>query len=183
MYTAAPSTVGGGFKKKGGAKKITKVIDFEAAARQAEQEAERALQQKELDQSRATNSSSSTMPSSTPYSSQPSFNSFNHNKPSFTEKRASTVAIEPPVPEFKKFGFGVDPSTAAPQEAVATGIGHKQINATSQPTTAPTGFGGGFGSFPPQSNESESAAKKFGNAKSISSDMYFGREQYNEAAK
>jgi hypothetical protein len=188
MSTTAsgPTSSIGGFKKKGGAKKITKVIDFEEAARQAELEAERALQQKELEQSRNSKSASHY---NNPYSSQPSpssyNNSFNGNRQ--TEKKSlipAAASTDPPIPEFKKFGFGFDPSTVAAETQAVTGVGHKQV--ASKPPQ-PSGFGAtptGFGSFPSANTSSDdSAVKKFGNAKAISSDMYFGRGQYDEAAK
>ena len=196
MSTTASGPTGslGGFKKKGGAKKITKVIDFEEAARQAELEAERALQQKELDQSRNTKSASHH---SNPYSSQPSpssyNNSFNNNSNKSFEKKhsvsaaAASASSDPPIPEFKKFGFGFDPSTVAAETPAVTGVGHKQVASSKTPQS--TAFGGtptGFGSFPSSNmggNSDDSALKKFGNAKAISSDMYFGRGQYDEAAK
>lgn len=173
----------GGFKKKGGAKKVTKVIDFEEAARQAELEAERVQQQEQI---KATAAKASTAKSpSNPYSSQPSPSSFQSKTSTYGSKPAPSA--EPPVVEFKKFGFGFDPTAAGAASSTPATAAAKPPASSSQNTSfkAGNGFGGGFGSFPNQSTttpNSETAAK-FGNAKSISSDQYFGRGQYDEAAK
>ncbi|KAJ3371299.1 ADP-ribosylation factor GTPase activating protein, ER-Golgi transport [Kappamyces sp. JEL0680] len=156
VQAAAP--VPGGFKKKGGAKKISKAIDFEEAARQAEREAERVAQEKELEKVRAKSSTTSASPY---VSQQAPSNSFAPTSKFGSDRGFQTkppASAEPPVQEFKKFGFGFDPTAEPPKaEAKVTG----------------------FGSIP--SSES-SANAKFGSAKSISSDQYFGRGAYDANA-
>jgi hypothetical protein len=160
------STTGFG-KKKGGAKKISKAIDFEETAKLAEREAERVAQEKAVETMKAKVPIQAT----NPYSSQPS--GFGSNSKSFGSK--PSVKVEPPVEAFKKFGFGFDPSSevAKPSAPVPA-----RQNVTAQPKS---GFGDGFGNMPETSTDS--ASSKYGNAKSISSDQYFGRGSYDENAR
>ncbi|KAJ3000418.1 ADP-ribosylation factor GTPase activating protein, ER-Golgi transport [Globomyces sp. JEL0801] len=166
-------------KKKTGAKKITKAIDFEEAARLAEEESQRIAAHRERE---ALQSKSSRQ--------QPSAsgnNSFSSRLAYQEPTTSSTKNDQSPELEqsFKKFGFGFDPTSLDSKPAASSaGVGHKLAGGkvTSKPPLGSGGFGGGFGGVPSQSESSGESAKRFGNAKAISSDEYFQRGQFDAAA-
>ncbi|KAJ3272684.1 ADP-ribosylation factor GTPase activating protein, ER-Golgi transport [Terramyces sp. JEL0728] len=163
--TAAPPA----FRKKTGAKKVSKVVDFEEAARNAEIEAERvAAGKKQMEAAQAKNE--------TAFGNTNSFSS----RLAYQDKPETKDEVQSVNQSFKKFGFGFDPTTreAAPQ---VEAIGHKNIGATPKPTSGFGGFGAGFGNVPAQP-ESNEASNRFSNAKSISSDQYFNRGSFDPDA-
>ncbi|KAK3846573.1 MAG: hypothetical protein J3R72DRAFT_434127 [Linnemannia gamsii] len=72
-------------------------------------------------------------------------------------------------------------------ERLGMGMGRMGFGAApaAKPATARSGFGGGMGSgYSPQVEENTTAAReKFGNQKGISSDQYFGRNNYDADAQ
>ncbi|KAF9565494.1 ADP-ribosylation factor GTPase activating protein, ER-Golgi transport [Mortierella alpina] len=71
-------------------------------------------------------------------------------------------------------------------ERLGMGMGRMGFGAapTSKPSSARMGFGGMGGGYSPQVEENvTSAREKFGNQKAISSDQYFGRNQYDADAQ
>ncbi|KAF9959350.1 ADP-ribosylation factor GTPase activating protein, ER-Golgi transport [Mortierella alpina] len=71
-------------------------------------------------------------------------------------------------------------------ERLGMGMGRMGFGAapTSKPSSARMGFGGMGGGYSPQVEENvTSAREKFGNQKAISSDQYFGRNQYDSDAQ
>ncbi|KAJ1564920.1 ADP-ribosylation factor GTPase activating protein, ER-Golgi transport, partial [Nowakowskiella sp. JEL0078] len=190
--TSSPVTVSSGAggasilksNKKGlGAKKATKVINFDEAERKAKEEEElkRKLIEEELKRKEEeekndifNNPLGTTTTSTTSFSSRLAFNDGSNNFPAGSADKSGNSQDE--IMDrlgmgFGKVGFGV---TEPPKKATS-GFGS---------TSAPkTGFGGGFGNTPsPTPNESSEAAQRFGKAKAISSDQYFNRGGYDEAA-
>jgi ADP-ribosylation factor GTPase-activating protein 2/3 len=161
-----PSFSGAG-RKKMGAKKITKKIDFDEAARQAEVELERANAEKamealRLEKERAQPVKVESTTSTFGVQSSPAIavNRLDYKGDQKEDKREGP----------KKFGFGFDPTSLEKQQT-DVGVGHKS---TSKP---PLPKSGGFGSVPGPTQVDPDLMKRFGNAKSISSDQYFGRNE------
>ena len=73
-------------------------------------------------------------------------------------------------------GFGFDPTSAPPSAPLS-----KQSTVTSLPVTKKQGFGADYSDQP--SSQYQETVKKFGKAKAISSDEYFGRGMYDESQK
>jgi ADP-ribosylation factor GTPase-activating protein 2/3 len=145
-------------RKKIGSRKVTKGIDFEQAAKDAEAEqnriiAEKAMEAQKISKPRAPSASAT-------HNSTGNFN------------RGSVEPVKEVEQKFQKFGFGFDPSSLPPADTQNTGVGHKKINSNGKP---PSGMG--FGATPSGPSET---MERFGNAKSISSDQYFNRGSYGE---
>ncbi|KAJ3256324.1 ADP-ribosylation factor GTPase activating protein, ER-Golgi transport [Boothiomyces macroporosus] len=165
MTTTAPAP----FRKKTGAKKVSKVIDFEEAARNAEIEAERvAASKKQMEAAQVKG--------------EPAFGNMNSfsSRLAYQDKTETRDEVQAVNQSFKKFGFGFDPTNAAATPQVEA-IGHKSVGATAKPTGF-GGFGSGFGSVPSQPEPTDTA-NRFANAKSISSDQYFNRGSFDPDAK
>lgn len=150
--------------KKLGAKRITKVIDFEEAAKQAEQEAERVAREKELQ---------ALQDAQAKQKKKDAFSSSYAPPPSVQDrfvKNKSTV--EPVVQEFKKFGFGFDP-TAAPVNEIAA-VSNAKPPASSKSISSDQYFG--RGNFDEQSSEARQKLAQFEGKSGFGSADYYGEE-------
>ena len=162
--TSAPAAGTNSGKKKFGSRKITKGIDFDEAARIAEAEQQKLAAEKAM---KATNRLTNEKPAQSPrMDSESRASRLSYRDPNESN---STEKVEQ---KFQKLGFGFNP--AEMEKKQETGVGNKLAADKGKP---PTGFG--FAGTPPTSNSS-SVGQKFDNAKSISSDQYFNRGQYNE---
>ncbi|KAI9199243.1 uncharacterized protein BJ171DRAFT_519269 [Polychytrium aggregatum] len=187
----------GGSKKSLGAKKATKVINFDEIERRAKEEQER-LEKEELLQKQKREEEER----------------FNQIKPSGVSSFSSRLAyVEPGAGETStssedpmerlgmgvgKLGFGFDASANADSKRPAkfanvtgpapsssasgsSGFGQSPSQAQRSGGFSQSGFGqSGFGKSAYES--SDDAAKRFGNAKAISSDQYFERGNYDAQA-
>lgn len=153
--------------KKKGARKVTKVIDFDEAVREAEAESARIKE------------ASISVRMEQLHSSSSSLSRANIVVPERTTEVPVYVPVyaaappSPPVEEFKRyghehiyerFGFGFDPSA-------------EPVSAPKAAPKPPTGFG----TFPTPVIAKSSGSGE--GVKSISSDQYFGRGQFNENAR
>ncbi|KAJ3226080.1 ADP-ribosylation factor GTPase activating protein, ER-Golgi transport [Chytriomyces hyalinus] len=170
--------------KKLGAKKATKVLNFDEAERRAKEEAERQAKAEE-ERKRAEKEMSSVSPlggaaqkggvSAGGFSSRLMYVESGMNSAG-GDGKSGDDAMDRLGLGMGKLGFGFDPTNAPASVAPA-----KNSAATA---AAPTKYGG-FGSLPQSTptpaNDATDASKRFGNAKAISSDQYFGRGAYDEA--
>ncbi|KAJ3119514.1 ADP-ribosylation factor GTPase activating protein, ER-Golgi transport [Physocladia obscura] len=174
--------------KKLGAKKATRAINFDEAERRAkEEEARRELEEAEV--KRLELEMKSVEPIQGASSQSGAFSS----RLMFVDASAAVATGSTGIGGFEatglnddsgvdrlnsgigRLGFGFDPSSAQ--------FGVKSGSSSTSEVGAPK-FGR-FGSTAPKSQQQEEqsdAAKRFGNAKAISSDQYFGRGNYDEAA-
>ncbi|KAI5300246.1 hypothetical protein KEM56_002613 [Ascosphaera pollenicola] len=179
--TTVRKTVGGAGAKKGssilsgkkklGAKKVTSdVIDFDEAERKAKEEAERIAKlgydpDAELAEAEAKSKESSTVVSPTPVTAMKT-SSFGATGKTH-ERKSSDV---------ERLGMGI------------ARLGFGQVGAPPKPPAAPAVKKLGFGSTAPSRSveDDEDLAQvrtKFGTQKGISSDEFFGRNQYDPVAQ
>ncbi|KAJ3016974.1 UNVERIFIED_CONTAM: ADP-ribosylation factor GTPase activating protein, ER-Golgi transport [Siphonaria sp. JEL0065] len=183
IITAQVTKPGGSLgAKKLGAKKATKIINFDEAEKRAKEEEER--QKREEEEAKRFEKERSNVvslgagaaavgggfSSRLMYVEQPGANS------------GGSSDVDRLGLGMGKLGLGFDPaaSSSTAKGSVTGGVGAPKFGATASST-------GGFGSTiskPPtvlvDSSPSGDAAKRFGNAKSISSDQYFGKGAYDE---
>ncbi|KAJ3248314.1 ADP-ribosylation factor GTPase activating protein, ER-Golgi transport [Chytriomyces hyalinus] len=170
--------------KKLGAKKATKVLNFDEAERRAKEESERQAKAEE-ERKRVEKEMSSVSPlggaaqksgaSAGGFSSRLMYVESGMNSAG-GDGKSGDDAMDRLGLGMGKLGFGFDPSNAPASVAPAKN--------SAAAAAAPAKYGG-FGSMP-QSNptpatDATDASKRFGNAKAISSDQYFGRGAYDEA--
>lgn len=151
-------------KRSLGAKKATKVINFDEAERLAREEEQERTRLEEKAKKDAEEAKAALLKGQTEIKHQQSENSFNTTKASEPEEKRS----------MPRLGFGFDASAPKPKES-----------RSAHTNSFGSGFGSGFGSVSGQTNNSneDNASKRFGKAKGISSDQYFGRGVYDEAEK
>ncbi|KAJ3198663.1 Deoxycytidine monophosphate (dCMP) deaminase [Entophlyctis luteolus] len=190
--SAKPATLGA---KKLGAKKATK-INFDEVERRAREEEERIKREEaealkyETEKAPASpiggggsNGSGGGFSSRLMFTdSAPGFGSTGPSNSGNGKQTQNLAVVSGDIDRLSagvgRLGFGFDPSSTP-----TTTTNNKSSNFGG----APSKFGstGGFGSVPAKQasipQESGDAAQRFGNAKAISSDQYFGRGQYNEA--
>lgn len=149
-------------KRSLGAKKATKMINFDEAERLAKEEELKRIQLEEKAKKEAEEAKAAVLKGQTEIHQQHSRN---------TSNTSNQKSQEPSMP---RLGFGFDASEPRPKAQAI-----KPASASS------FGFGGsGFGSVGNANNSNDdSASKRFGKAKGISSDQYFGRGAYDEAEK
>ena len=154
-------------KKKFGSKKITKGIDFDEAARIAEAEQQRVAAEKAMKVNSAFNSR--------PNNQSPRMESDSSRASRLSYRDPSEAApVEKVEQKFQKLGFGFNPADV--EKKTDTVVGNKTpVNAVAG---KPPSAGFGFAGNPSQSSSAD--IQRFGNSKSISSDQYFNRGQYNE---
>ncbi|KAI9338162.1 hypothetical protein BDR26DRAFT_935294 [Obelidium mucronatum] len=188
---AAPASVltkpGGLGAKKLGAKKATKIINFDEAERRAKEEEERIKREEEeakrFEKERANVAPLGGFGASSAGSGAAAFSSrLMFVDPSASSGNASPAAaggsdVDRLGLGMGKLGFGFDPSNAPAAKSGSAGVtgnvGAPKFGATAG------GFGSSAAAKPPSAAEGD-AAKRFGNAKSISSDQYFGKGAYDE---
>ncbi|KAJ3342431.1 ADP-ribosylation factor GTPase activating protein, ER-Golgi transport [Entophlyctis luteolus] len=184
--SAKPTTLSA---KKLGAKKATK-INFDEVERRAKEEEERIKREEaealKYETEKATvspigdSSSSGSMAFSSRLMFMDAAPGFGSTGPSTSGGGAGTSAdVDRLSAGVGRLGFGFDPSSAptatTSNKSASFGAASSKFGST-----------GGFGSVPSKQEsskpqESGDAAQRFGNAKAISSDQYFGRGQYDEA--
>jgi ADP-ribosylation factor GTPase-activating protein 2/3 len=159
-------------KRSMGAKKATKIINFDEAERLAKEEEQQRLRLEEQAKKEAEEAKAAVL------NRQAEIIQRDHSRNTSTTSKASDLDQRGgnERPGMTRLGFGFDAS--APKQ--------KPQESRAAPTSS-FGFGGapsGFGStgYSNNSNE-ESASKRFGKAKGISSDQYFGRGAFDEAEK
>lgn len=154
--------------KKGlGAKKASKGISFEEAERLAKEEESRRIKAEEEENKRAT--AAALRMTTEILNKSNNLNSYNNN---YTGSGSSSHGqVDRVTAGVTRLGFGFDASSAPTPNP-----NPKSVAST---TTRP----GGFGSIPSSNNQDASgeAKQRFGNAKGISSDQYFGRGMFDEA--
>jgi ADP-ribosylation factor GTPase-activating protein 2/3 len=155
----APTTSSNILKpKKMGAKKAATKINFEEAEKRAKEEQER-IKLAEAEKLR--------LESIQPVKATSSYTSNSYNNASSNYGAPAAAASKPP-PAPKKFGFGFDPSDMPVAESTPVFV-----------KKAPTGFG----NQPAYEDKSAPVATaRFGNSKSISSDQYFNRGDFDPNA-
>ncbi|KAJ3220175.1 ADP-ribosylation factor GTPase activating protein, ER-Golgi transport [Dinochytrium kinnereticum] len=212
--TATPTfTSGGGSKKKGlGAKKATKVINFDEAEKRAKEEEERLKREEEERKKsdaevRQHEAATASFGGSggfgqtskfgfgaiEPVKSGSSFGSVGAKKDDEMDRLGMGV-------DRLGFGFGFDGAQGSKPSTSSFGASFGSTSASAPKSSSSGGWnepkkedrygggfgGGGFGSIPSGGSskaEDGDAAKRFGNAKSISSDQYFGRGNFDEREK
>ncbi|XJO78657.1 hypothetical protein BDV3_003063 [Batrachochytrium dendrobatidis] len=202
-HTAASSTLSGSIgtsilrptAKKGlGAKKATKVINFDEAERRAKEEEARRTKEEETNTERrmleeqyhTSNSSPSHGDNSNSaggFSNRLAYgaNPQNNTMGSFAGAEVSQLGAG-----MGRLGFGFDPSNTTSSGGTG-GFGATQQTASTTSNgrgpsahTAGGKTGLGFGAQPAGLSDPD-VQKRFGSAKAISSDMYFGRGNFDEA--
>ncbi|TPX57176.1 hypothetical protein PhCBS80983_g04044 [Powellomyces hirtus] len=154
--------------KKGlGAKKATKIVNFDEAERLAREEQERLKREEDEAIRRREEEERQRLAAPILSAAGNSVKSYSNTNPAATQK--------------------VSAEDAAMMERLGMGMGKMRVGG---------GFGGGFGATPTApsaqrsgsnssssygQDESGDATKRFGTAKAISSDQYFGRGTYDEA--
>lgn len=153
------SILSGPRKTKITAKKITTDVDFDAAEREAKKEAEQTakLGYNPNKEHEDAHDSFFTNKSTTITSEPSSANSFGAGSRKTSVSSSASKPIEKTTQSFAKLGFGMTANDAAEQE--------KRQKAAAQPK---------------YTGEVEN---KFGKQKAISSDMFFGRNNYDSAAQ
>ncbi|KAJ1553752.1 ADP-ribosylation factor GTPase activating protein, ER-Golgi transport [Cladochytrium tenue] len=187
-------------KKSLGAKKATKVINFDEAETRAKQEEARREQEEAERAERAKLAAATATSAVEPTSGSSNGRGFSSrlayvgDSADAADETADRLGLAGGLRDdggssttpgsFPRLGFGFDPSSApATRSAVAPAPVAKAVVASSREAPAPR-FGG-FGSVPSASSSSYNdgeAQKRFANAKSISSDQYFQRGDYDEQA-
>ncbi|KAI8811890.1 hypothetical protein BJ742DRAFT_795949 [Cladochytrium replicatum] len=164
----APSSVGAsmlkGTGRKGlGAKKANKIVNFEEAERRAREEAERRQKEDEEAQARKVEEERKAM------LSVPTVLAAS-NGPVVGDRRGSGGA-EVGGEMMERLGMGMGKMALSTQSSAKS----------SSSGPARGGFGATFGATSGPADDGE-ASKRFGSAKAISSDQYFGRGAYDEQA-
>ncbi|TPX33327.1 hypothetical protein SmJEL517_g03692 [Synchytrium microbalum] len=182
--------------KKGlGAKKATKVINFEEAERRAKEEEERRIREEEEEKKRREEEAR-LRPFDTARVLGPSMSSrLAYNDPSSSTPSTSGDPKRKDEEDMMErlgmgmgkvsggFGFGFDPANAPSQQ--------QQPKASASSASSNQGNSNGFGGFGASMNNSSKsyasqttadgdAVKRFTNAKAISSDQYFNRGDFDE---
>ncbi|KAJ3030402.1 UNVERIFIED_CONTAM: ADP-ribosylation factor GTPase activating protein, ER-Golgi transport [Siphonaria sp. JEL0065] len=187
IITAPVTKPGGGLgAKKLGAKKATKIINFDEAEKRAKEQEERQKREEE-EAKRFEKERSNVVPLGGVVSGgAASVGGGFSSRLMYVEQPGANGGGSSDVDRLGlgmgKLGFGFDPSAlSSAKGSGASGVGAPKFGATA------TFGGGGFGSTvskPPtvavDASSSGDAAKRFGNAKSISSDQYFGKGAYDE---
>jgi ADP-ribosylation factor GTPase-activating protein 2/3 len=157
-------------KRSLGAKKATKIINFDEAERLAKEEEKERIRLEEEAKKQAEEAKAAMLNRQADiqqYSRNPS-NISNASKKSEPDERLG----------MGRLGFGFDASSAPKSKP--------EMNKTVPSSNGGSfGFGGsGFGSIGQSNNSNQdTASTRFGNAKGISSDQYFSRGAYDEAEK
>jgi ADP-ribosylation factor GTPase-activating protein 2/3 len=180
-------------KRSLGAKKATKVINFDEAEKLAKEEEERRLKEEEEAKKRAEEAKKMA-----------STNLFNARQPGHSgyknTSNGSVQQVSRPADQVDRLGlgvarlgFGFDASSAPPamdlnqNNRIKPPSKNPSNNSFNSSTTQPRGFGFGgvpsFGSNSEQAENDGNAVDRFGKAKGISSDQYFGRGDFDEAEK
>ncbi|KAJ1342174.1 hypothetical protein BSLG_003249 [Batrachochytrium salamandrivorans] len=183
-------------KGLGGAKKATKVMNFDEAERRAKEEQDRRSREEELalkrqdmeERQRALNPYSSVGENSsgpTSFSNRLAYGgSTGAGTGSIGDADVTSLGVG-----VGGLGFGFDPSSGVPPKN-AGGFGATQKAPTPTQTSsraAPAKSMGAFGGFGASADASAGGMsdadvqKRFGSAKAISSDMYFGRGNFDES--
>lgn len=180
-------------KRSLGAKKASKGISFEEAQRLANEEEERRKAKEAEDKKKAMEALSAPVVNhfSNPISSGSRSTSSRSGGASSANGEAKPTGPEEQV---ERLGFGMTRLGFGFQggETPASNGLPPSNKKTAPPPVSSTpsqgfgcGFGSGFGSNGPssQSPRAPEAVNRFGNAKAISSDQYFGRGAFDEATK
>ncbi|KAI8611796.1 hypothetical protein BC830DRAFT_1139631 [Chytriomyces sp. MP71] len=192
LHATKPASVVGAGAKKLGAKKATKVLNFDEAERRAKEEAERAKREEDEAARYAKEMASVTPLGGSGGKASAAVSAFS-SRLAYVEPGAAGGAgagdgVERLGTGISKLGFGFDPSnSSAAGGQQQAGRNVAVFGATSAAAAAPASAQrhGGFGGMPQgpsaqEQKETAEAAKRFGNAKAISSDQYFGRGAYDE---
>lgn len=170
--SAAPkkaNILGGRKTTKLGAKKVTGAddLDFEAAEKKAKEEAERIAKlgyDPDAEETPIANNASSATSIASPIPVSPS------RGPSFGATSKPSATVDSVGAGVQRLGFGMVGASAKPAAAAAP--------------SRPMGFGSVGGSRGSAYDDSEKTARdKFGTQKGISSDEFFGRNQFDPNAQ
>ncbi|KAI8610438.1 hypothetical protein BC830DRAFT_1084753 [Chytriomyces sp. MP71] len=192
LHASKPASVVGTGAKKLGAKKATKVLNFDEAERRAKQESERAKREEDEAARYAKEMASVTPLGGAGGKPSAAVSAFSSRLAYVDPGAASGGGVEDGVERLgsgiSKLGFGFDPSNVQAaggnQQAGRNVAAFGATSAAAATSTSAQRYGG-FGGMPQgpsaqEQKESADAAKRFGNAKAISSDQYFGRGAYDE---